>query len=70
MDLVKRIYVSDLNANANANANVNANLTSDTKRIIFTGTTTKYEMNKIDNNNKKKDKKKKVETNTWGLNDE
>jgi hypothetical protein len=71
MDLVKRIYVSDLNANANANANTNANttLTSDTKRIIFTGTTTKYEMNKIDNN-KKKDKKKKVETNTWGLNDE
>jgi len=62
MDLVKRIYVSDLNANTNTNTNTT--LTSDTKRIIFTGTTTKYEMNKIDNNNKKKDKKKKEETNT------
>ena len=62
MDLVKRIYVSDLNANtnANANANVNANLTSDTKRIIFTGTTTKYEMNKIDNNTKKKTRRRKL----------
>ena len=74
MDLVKRIYVADLNTkieietNAITNTNTNTN-TGDTKKIIFAGTTTKYEMNKIDNINKKKEKKKKVETNTWGLNE-
>ena len=65
MDLVKRIYVADLNTNTITNTE-----TSETKKIIFTGTTTKYEMNKIDNNNQKKDRKKKVETNTWNLNEE
>ena len=66
MDLVKRIYVADLNTNTISETSE----TSDTKKIIFTGTTTKYEMNKIDNNNQKKDRKKKVETNTWNLNEE
>ena len=65
MDLVKRIYVADLNTNTITNTE-----TSETKKIIFTGTTTKYEMNKIDNNHQKKDRKKKVETNTWNLNEE
>jgi hypothetical protein len=74
MDLIKRIYVADLNTNTNTNIetkdiNTNAcDVDADTKKIIFTGTTTKYEMNKIDNN-KKKEKKKKVETNTWNLNE-
>ena len=67
MDLVKRIYVADLNTNTITSA-CDETKTGDTKKIIFTGTTTKYEMNKIDTN-KKKDKKKKVETNTWGLNE-
>ena len=66
MDLVKRIYVADLNTNTISETSE----TSETKKIIFTGTTTKYEMNKIDNNNQKKDRKKKVETNTWNLNEE
>lgn len=69
MDLVKRIYVADLNTNTITNTITNTE-TSETKKIIFTGTTTKYEMNKIDNNNQKKDRKKKVETNTWNLNEE
>lgn len=81
MDLVKRIYVSDLNLHANNNENVynddkNNNETSDhvklddeTKKIIFTGTTTKYQMKKIDEPTKK-ERKKRVETNTWGLNDD
>ena len=77
MDLIKRIYVADLNTNTNTETSdetktsaCDADTYTDTKKIIFTGTTTKYEMNKIDNNNQKKDRKKKVETNTWGLNEE
>jgi hypothetical protein len=74
MDLVKRIYVTDLNTKIEIETNTITNTEtkdiSDTKKIIFTGTTTKYEMNKIDNNNQKKDRKKKVETNTWNLNEE
>ena len=76
MDLIKRIYVPDINVNVNINK---PDITSvkdakdaidATKKIIFTGTTTKYEMNKIDNIGNKKEKKKKIETNTWGLNEE
>ena len=37
------------------------------RKIIFTGTTTKYQMKKIIPTTK--EKKKRVETNTWGLND-
>jgi hypothetical protein len=37
------------------------------KKIIFTGTTTKYQMKKI--NNTVKEKKMRVETQTWGLNE-
>jgi hypothetical protein len=74
MDLIKRIYVADLNVNVNkpdiTSVKDVIDATDATKKIIFTGTTTKYEMNKIDNINKKKEKKKKVETNTWGLNEE
>jgi hypothetical protein len=63
MDLIKRIYVPDLNAMENdiINTDQTNDQTNDTKKIIFTGTTTKYQMKK---------KKKKVETNTWDLNEE
>jgi hypothetical protein len=37
---------------------------NDTKKIIFTGTSTKYHMNP-----NKKEKKKRVETNTWSINE-
>ena len=37
------------------------------KKIIFTGTTTKYQMKKI--NNTVKEKKMRIETQTWGLNE-
>ena len=74
MDLVKRIYVSDLIINNDKNKfeendkeEVQEN--KDIKKIIFTGTTTKYQMKKVDTNKEKKEKKKKVETNTWGLNE-
>jgi hypothetical protein len=73
MDLIKRIYVPDLNVNVSNSIATDTTVkdaTDATKKIIFTGTTTKYEMNKIDNINNKKEKKKKVETNTWGLNEE
>jgi hypothetical protein len=40
---------------------------NETKKIMFTGTTTKYQMKKIDP--VKKEKKKRVETDTWGLED-
>ena len=66
MDLIKRIYVPDLNAIENDTTD----LTNDTRKIIFTGTTTKYQMKKVDTVNQKKEKKKKVVTNTWGLNEE
>jgi hypothetical protein len=39
---------------------------SSEKKIIFTGTTTKYQMKKI---NTVKEKKMRVETQTWGLNE-
>jgi len=59
----KVIYVSDLIADANINE---TNETNDEKKtIVFTGTTTKYQMKKIDPI--KKEKKKRVETDTWGL---
>jgi hypothetical protein len=63
MDLIKRIYVPDLNVDT-------TDLTNDTRKIIFTGTTTKYQMKKVDTVNQKKEKKKKIVTNTWGLNEE
>ena len=71
-DSIKRIYVPDLNAIENNIINTDQinDLTSDTKKIIFTGTTTKYQMKKVDTNKEKKEKKKKVETNTWDLNEE
>ena len=85
MDLVKKIYVSDLHLNAiknekNENDEKNENneqiyeklydenLDDKTKKIIFTGTNTKYQMKKVDAPSKK-ERKKRVETNTWGLND-
>lgn len=40
---------------------------SSEKKIIFTGTTTKYQMKKI--NNTVKEKKLRIETQTWGLNE-
>ena len=71
MELVKRIYISDLTINNNNQEFNENNHSNDTnKKIIFTGTTTKYQMKKVDVNKEKKEKKKKVETNTWGLNDE
>lgn len=74
MDLVKRIYVPDLNNNKefkdyNNTEDELTNTKEETKKIIFTGTTTKYQMKMVDSNKKKKEKKKKVETNTWGLNE-
>ena len=80
-DSIKRIYVPDLNTNTNLNLNLNLNdekgeLNNDQinndgiKKIIFTGTTTKYQMKKVDTTKEKKEKKKKVETNTWNLNEE
>ena len=76
MDLVKKIYVSDLNLNAIKNENTEQiytklnddKLDDETKKIIFTGTNTKYQMKKMDDPTKK-ERKKRVETNTWGLND-
>ena len=68
MDFIKKIYVSDLipiDTSANDITNV-----IDTKKIMFTGTTTKYQMKKIDLMSLQKEKKKKIETNTWGLNEE
>lgn len=41
------------------------NESNEKKKIIFSGTTTKYQMKKIDP--VKKEKKKRVETDTWGL---
>jgi len=79
-DSIKRIYVPDLNTNSYLDLNDELNKdqtnkdqinTDGTKKIIFTGTTTKYQMKKVDANNEKKEKKKKkVETNTWNLNEE
>lgn len=63
----KVIYVSDLIADANINKiNETIETNSEKKTIVFTGTTTKYQMKKIDHV-KQKDKKKRVETDTWGL---
>ena len=72
MDLVKRIYVPDLIIKEEIKETKKIDVTNkeETKKIIFTGTTTKYQMKKVDINKEKKEKKKKVETNTWGLNDE
>jgi hypothetical protein len=77
-DSIKRIYVPDLiNTNLkdekdeiNIDQNNNDQNNADgIKKIIFTGTTTKYQMKKVDANKDKKEKKKKVETNTWNLNE-
>ena len=76
MDIIKRIYVSDLIKNkefkefTNAKEDTTNNNNEETKKITFTGTTTKYQMKKVDTNKGKKQKKKKVETNTWGLNEQ
>jgi hypothetical protein len=59
----KVIYVSDLIADANINEIIDKN--DEKKTIVFTGTTTKYQMKKIDPI--KKERKKRVETDTWGL---
>lgn len=74
MDLIKKIYVSDLNnndksENSKEETTNNNEECKETKKIIFTGTTTKYQMRKIDSNKESNKKKKKVETNTWGLNE-
>ena len=62
MDLIKRIYVPDLNAIENdiINTDQTNDQTNDTKKIIFTGTTTKYQMKKVDTNKERKEKKQKV----------
>ena len=49
----------------NISADSSSSLTE--KKIIFTGTTTKYQMKKI--NNTVKEKKMRIETQTWGLNE-
>ena len=74
---VKRIYVSDLNEGKEEkeekeekDGKEGKEEKEETKKIIFTGTTTKYQMKKVDANKEKKEKKKKVETNTWNLNDQ
>lgn len=68
MDSVKRIFVPDINV-TNLNEVVSeTEVTNEMKKVIFTGTTTKYQMKKV-YEKKEKDKKKKVETNTWGLNE-
>ena len=67
MDSVKRIFVPDINVNFQTLTNE----TDETKKVIFTGTTTKYQMKKVyDKKEKEKEKKKKVETNTWDLNEQ
>jgi len=48
-------------------ANETIDETNERKKIIFSGTTTKYQMKKIDP--VKKEKKKRVETDTWDLED-
>jgi hypothetical protein len=63
----KVIYVSDLIADANINEMIDKIDTNNEKKtIVFTGTTTKYQMKKIDHT-KQKERKKRVETDTWGL---
>ena len=74
MDSVKRIFVPDINVNFQTLTNETdetneTNETDETKKVIFTGTTTKYQMKKV-YNKKEKEKKKKVETNTWDLNEQ
>ena len=70
-DFIKRIYVPDLtNINLKDEKNKDRTKDDETKKIIFTGTSTKYQMKKVDSNKDKKEKKKKVETNTWNLNEE
>jgi hypothetical protein len=77
MENIKTIYISDLKPNIETETETettienNDQINSDgTKKIIFTGTTTKYQMKKVNSNKEKKEKKKKVETNTWGLNEQ
>ena len=73
MDNIKTIYISDLKQEIEKETTIENNdqINNDgIKKIIFTGTTTKYQMKKVDSNKEKKEKKKKVETNTWGLNEQ
>ena len=62
-DSVKRIYVSDL-TNTTIDLKNEKELNEDqikddgTKKILFTGTTTKYQMKKVDSTKDKKEKKK------------
>lgn len=77
MDNIKRIYISDLKPNTETETEKEITIENNDqinndgiKKIIFTGTTTKYQMKKVDSNKEKKEKKKKVETNTWGLNEQ
>lgn len=72
---IKRIYVPDLTDTFKEDTlnqdQINEQKNTDgTKKIIFTGTTTKYQMKKVNSNKEKKEKKKKVETNTWNLNEQ
>jgi hypothetical protein len=69
MDSVKRIFVPDINVNFQTISETEEiEETNEMKKVIFTGTTTKYQMKKV-YEKKEKDKKKKGETNTWGLNE-
>lgn len=70
MDSVKRIFVKDIAFKDITVTNVNqVTESNETKKVIFTGTTTKYQMKKVYDKTDK-DKKKKVETNTWDLNEQ
>jgi len=76
MDSVKRIFVKDIvvtnvkQIDVSNETNVKQiDESNETKKVIFTGTTTKYQMKKVYDKTDK-DKKKKVETNTWDLNEQ
>ena len=56
--------INTTNTNTNTNTTTDSNLD---KKIIFTGTSTKYQMKKI--MPVVKERKKRVETHTWGLNE-
>jgi hypothetical protein len=71
MDSIKIIFVPDINVNNQNVTNLNDTIseTHEMKKVVFTGTTTKYQMKKV-YDKKEKEKKKKVETNTWDLNED
>ena len=67
IDDLNNTSINDINEINDTNDTNDINDTNDNekKTIVFTGTTTKYQMKKIDP--VKKEKKKRVETDTWGL---